>query len=392
MVRMGRRGDKAALYESAREPTGMREALERRWYDRLTEMPHLATLVTANLAQHEPYHRWMHYKQGFSPGLVRLFLKQTADTVSQDAQYQVLDPFSGSGTTVIECARRKISAIGTDALPWLTFLTRMTGSRLFPPLPDLDPDKTCENLANVLEEDIHRAALMLAVVRQFTTAGKINKGAPPLSGLFEQIIATMQEDLTTPLPSQPDCQVDDARSLASFDDASCGSVLCSPPYISQHDYRKIASPYETVYKLWYNESIASPDDTNLMASHPKSSPRHKRSELHHSAQAEARDHLIYIGEKKIARVVDEYFHDMKDFLQALRRVVVDGAECWIVIGGARPKGVYIPSDLILAEMAEKSGFTVESLCVARELVSPRRKFGHIGHVAPRETVLILSAS
>jgi len=388
---MGRRGDKAALYESASEPTGMREALERRWYDRLTAMPHLATLVTADLAQREPFHRWMHYKQGFSPGLIRLFLKETSTSPIRDVQYQVLDPFSGSGTTVIECARRKVNAIGIDALPWLTFLTRISGSRIFPPVPHFNADQPWECLADAIENDIHRAALMLAVVRQYTTAGKLNKGAAPLSNLLAQTLAMMQEDLTTPLPMQPNGRVDDARTLATLEDGSCGSVLCSPPYLSQHDYRKIASPYEMVYKHWYSDSIASRSVTNLMASHPKSSPRRKTNISHHPAEEEARNCLANLGERKIARVMDEYFQDMKDFLHAMRRVVVEDADCWIVIGGARPKGVYIPCDLILAEMAEKSGFKVESVCVARELVSPRRKFGRIGHVAPRETVLILSA-
>ncbi len=392
MAHMGRRGDKAASYASAGETTGMREALERRWYDRLTSMPHLATLVTGELAQREPFHRWMHYKQGFSPGLVRLFLKEVGTTISQHVQYQVLDPFSGSGTTAIECARRKVNAIGIDALPWLTFLTRMTGQRTFPPMPQLDLSLSWASLADMLKEDIHRATLMLAVARQYTTAGKLNKGAAPLANLFEQTAAMMQEDLSSPLPMQTSCHVDDAQSLTSLDDDSCGSVLCSPPYLSQHNYRKITAPYETVYKHWYDKTTDTLHSNSLVASHPHVASIGKKNASSHPAESEACEWLIKMGEKKLARVTHDYFHNMQRFLLAMRRVVVDGAPCWIVIGGARPKGVYIPSDLILAELAEKSGYTVESISVARDLVSSRRKFGLIGHIAPRESVLALTAN
>lgn len=59
----------------------------------------------------------------------------------------------------------------------------------------------------------------------------------------------------------------------------------------------------------------------------------------------------------------------------------------MVIGGARIKDVYVPSDLMVAEAAIQAGFGIQALRVARDLVTPRRKFGRIGFLSPRETVL-----
>ena len=61
----------------------------------------------------------------------------------------------------------------------------------------------------------------------------------------------------------------------------------------------------------------------------------------------------------------------------------------MIIGGARLKGVYIPSDLILAECASTFGFAVRSVRVARNLIDAGRKLGRLTNVGPREVLLVL---
>src|SRR3990172_12751891 len=118
---MGRRGRRAAVFAAVSEPTEAREALERRWRDRLIVEPKLATLVTAEGARREPFHRWLPYKQGFSPGLVRQFLGENQRTQKEWASHPVLDPFSGSGTCVVECAKYGVCAVGCEAIAALVF-------------------------------------------------------------------------------------------------------------------------------------------------------------------------------------------------------------------------------------------------------------------------------
>src|SRR3990172_6242018 len=190
---MGRRGRKAAAIAAAGEPTEAREALERRWRDRLACEPGLATLVTADGARREPFHRWVPYKQGFSPGLVRQFLGENPRTPKEWASHPILDPFSGSGTCVVECARHGVCAIGVEAIAALVFLTKAKFEREFPPLPETNEASMWQEIADRVELPVHHAALMLAVGRQFTTAGRANRGARPLEVVLAEVAAMMRD-------------------------------------------------------------------------------------------------------------------------------------------------------------------------------------------------------
>ncbi|MEJ0041971.1 MAG: DNA methyltransferase [Rhizomicrobium sp.] len=77
------------------------------------------------------YHRWYNFVLGFSDQLVSEVLADFS--VGPDAV--VLDPFCGTGTTVIECAKRGIRAIGIDANPFAVFAAQ-TKSKF-----DLDADR-----------------------------------------------------------------------------------------------------------------------------------------------------------------------------------------------------------------------------------------------------------
>jgi hypothetical protein len=66
-----------------------------------------------------------------------------------------------------------------------------------------------------------------------------------------------------------------------------------------------------------------------------------------------------------------------------------GAPGWIVLGGARLKDVYVPTDTIVADMAASGGFVVERIIAVRNLVPSGRKFGRLANVAPRESVIML---
>ena len=410
---MGRRGRKAAAIAAAGEPTEAREALERRWRDRLIVEPRLATLVTAEGGRREPFHRWIPYKQGFSPGLVRQFLGENPRTPKEWASHPVLDPFSGSGTCVVECAEHGVCAIGVEAIAALVFLAQAKFEREFPPLPpgaileSRTKASMWQEIADRVELPVHRAALMLAVGRQHTTAGRANRGARPLEVVLAEVAVMMRDDLFHPLPQVNRVEVGDARRITSIDDGAIGGILTSPPYLSRHDYTQITNPYETVYRYWHGEQVchccvsSGVSKTNRTAHRAvvherveqvRASPR-GRGEGHPSrtiaAAEEASEWLARIGQEKLANVVRGYIEDMTLVLRECHRVLAPGGACWMVVGGARIKDVYVPSDLMVAEIAEGCGFRVEAIRVARDLVGAARKFGRAGHIAPRESLLVI---
>lgn len=70
-----------------------------------------------------PIHRWFRYSAGFSALWVRTLIKQEANRGGKN----VLDPFAGSGTVLLEGESCAVNAVGIEAHP---FVARMTKAKL----------------------------------------------------------------------------------------------------------------------------------------------------------------------------------------------------------------------------------------------------------------------
>ncbi len=388
------------------EVTVAREAVERRWYSHIERESDLARLVTAHTNRSEPFHRWLVFKQAYSPELVRAFLDVATPAPP------VLDPFSGTGTFITECARQNVPAIGVEPLASLGFVTRGKSITSFPPAPEVADDADWRTISASLTHPCHLVALMCAVASRLTGDGRVNKNARPLSDCFRDACAMLEEDVIQPLPRANLVVRGDARRLEFLPDESIGGVLTSPPYLSRHDYTRVTAAYEDVYACWraiqdshHSEHAGYHVDDSLDAP-PMDSPAplrrsHTQVPAHGRARGrlrtgalpetvvEAAETLELIDKGKMARVVRGYFSDMLGMLGECRRVLRTGSVCWMVIGGARLHDVYIPTDTILAEYATTIGFDVDRIVVARNLIPGGRKFGHLTKVAPRESVVVL---
>ena len=60
-----------------------------------------------------PIHHWYRFVLSFPPHLVRQYLEK----FGLNDQSLVLDPFCGTGTTIVECKKNGIPAVGIEALP-----------------------------------------------------------------------------------------------------------------------------------------------------------------------------------------------------------------------------------------------------------------------------------
>jgi len=387
-MRGGRRKHSVAQTRIAGEPTGAREKVERAWYRRMTRESALARLVTASQARTEPFHRWLVFKQAFSPGLVRRFLDTAVHLGGATGDVPLLDPFSGTGTFVLECARNGVRAIGFEPLLASAFVTRVASAAHFPDLPNLDDCSSWQELAARLTEPLHQAALVCVVASQQTARGKLNKNSPPIIDALLHQAKIMEDDLRRPLSRQNSVLPGDGRTLDTLADASIGGILTSPPYLSRHDYTKLAQPYEDVYAFWYGSATGTKPHARQLPAHGKAHASNLRS-LSDPAVAEIVKTLSLIGEKRWARTVGAYFQGVFDSLHAFHRVLQPGCPCWIAIAGSRIKDVYIPTDTIVADVATTVGFSVKEILVARDVTPSRRRFGSLTGVAPRESLLIM---
>jgi hypothetical protein len=67
-----------------------------------------------------PVHRWYRFVLSYPPHLVRTYVERFGLT----AEDCVLDPFCGTGTTVVECMRQGIPSVGVEANPMAHFASK----------------------------------------------------------------------------------------------------------------------------------------------------------------------------------------------------------------------------------------------------------------------------
>src|SRR5713226_2577512 len=73
------------------------------------------------LAEDRPAHEWYRFVLSFPPHLVRQYL----DRFDIQKEHCVLDPFCGTGTTLVECKKRGVPSIGIEANPMAFFASQV---------------------------------------------------------------------------------------------------------------------------------------------------------------------------------------------------------------------------------------------------------------------------
>ncbi len=71
-------------------------------------------------AEDAPFHEWYRFVLSFPSHLVRQYLDEFGITPDQ----LVLDPFCGTGTTVVECKKLGVPSLGFEAHPWSQFVAK----------------------------------------------------------------------------------------------------------------------------------------------------------------------------------------------------------------------------------------------------------------------------
>ena len=78
-----------------------------------------ASLVNFTPTSDQPIHRWFRYREGYSTGLVKEFIKDLPRGSI------ILDPFCGAGTTLLAAREAGLPSIGLDVNPISTLVSRV---------------------------------------------------------------------------------------------------------------------------------------------------------------------------------------------------------------------------------------------------------------------------
>ncbi len=388
-----------------------------------------------------PVHRWWPYVQGYSAEFVAGVLAEQG--VGRGST--VLDPFAGSGTSLVEARRAGARAWGTELLAPAVLASRVkthlelvpshlaAGARQFlvaarrrrpGPLPFLRETRRQFSLAALGELTRLRDALppegspvadalRLAFGQILIPASRLHR-SPCLGydrraredgpGPFERFRAAvreMTEDLgvvraeRVRLGPPATVRQRDARD-GGWPQRSVDLAVTSPPYVNGMDY--VMNYKVDLAWLGYARSYG---DLRALRRVEVACDNLPRSE---TAAYVAIDHLPdpWLAEilprirENIRRkgtyrrddmhaVVHRYFSDIVPVLADVRRTLVPGGRFVVVVGDSLLAGTYVPGDLLLARIGAALGFSIVSVEVARSRRSGQRRSFEL-----RESVVTLA--
>ena len=391
----------------------------------LEEKYNYRRLVTPYRNRQEPVHRWLVFQHSYSRELVSNIIFE----LGADHMKKVLDPFCGSGTTMLSCKELGISAVGVDRLPLSVFssnvklrdypddgvieeeLTKLRngdGRPLGYPgsmdwgFPDIriiqslfSPDVEREIISlkwkinEISDRDI-RDLLLLGLISILETFSYSIKDGAFLRRVSDKKIP--DEGVTEHFRSRIKSMVEDIqrfnsslklveRSNDSFWSAIEGDarilpfksnyfdyVITSPPYLNRHDYTRV---YVMELALHFVKSFEELKKLRYgsLRSHVEARPTGLDSDgyMIPNRLSGIMDDLRKraLNNDKIIPMIKGYFEDIYLSLKELHRVTKEGGKVVFVIGNVRYSGVMIPVDMIVAEIGEQVGFKCDKIWIAR---------------------------
>ncbi len=387
-----------------------------------------------------PVHRWWPYVQGFSANFVGSVLAGAA----LPAGSTVVDPFAGSGTTLVEARRAGLRGVGRELLPPAALAARvktrfelapfdlaagarrlMRSARRAAPGPVPFLRETARHFRAAVLRDLLRIrdrlppegtrvadALRIAFARTLIPVSRLRRspclgyGRPDAEAshdVFAELnraVQVMQADLASLRteahrwgpPASVVCG--DARQLR-LPAGKVALAITSPPYVSGMDY---VNNYKIdLAWLGYARSYA---DLRALRTRLVACDNLGRGDVAGHLQTEdAPDpwlrEILRAIRANVARkgtyrrndvhgVVKRYFLDLLPVLRAVHRGLRPQGRLVLVVGDSLLAGTYVPADLLLARLGAAIGFRIASVDVARIRRSGQRRSFQL-----RETVVTL---
>ncbi len=344
-----------------------------------------------------PVYNWFYYKEGFSRDLVLKLIE-----MFNVRNGTILDPFCGVGTTNLACMEKGIDSIGFEVSPLSLFAAKVK-------VGDYDTEELRETLREIkkvkfrkvdrswvpsdirryfnthtfddvllfksfvrsIDDNFTRDFFKLGLISSATKCSYMYKDGsvlkvrkhpvPPFRKFYHHRMKRMIKDLEKLKIKECETVIrkGDARKL-KLENETIDFVITSPPYLNKIEYTKI---YRVEEFLFFK-----PDKK-----------RGVRSFIGMKAEPER----IF---PDLPDVANAYFADMSHVLSELYRVCKPGAKLAIVVGnGCFPDRV-VQSDILLSELAEKTGFKIRNIYVLNKRWCTRQRVIKVGEL--RESLLV----
>lgn len=166
----------------------------------------------------------------------------------------------------------------------------------------------------------------------------------------------------------------DARSVRENLPSRVDAVVTSPPYLNGTNYFR-----NTKIELWFLRMLSSKSDLRKFRDAAITSGINDvtKGKLNVARSSETRFRSTLLDktlgmlneaayDMRIPAMVENYFYDMHDVLAALPSVLNEDGVIAIDLGDSVYSGIHVPTQDILAEMLENSGFSLDETVVLRE--------------------------
>ena len=387
-----------------------------------------------------PVHRWWPYVQGYSAE----FVAGVIDAAQLSRGATVLDPFAGSGTTLVEARQAGAHALGTEllapavlaarvktefeldpralaraaervvararrrlpgALPFLRETRRQFDPRALRDLTRLRDSLPPEGdpLFNAVRLAFGRILIPSSRLHRSPCLGYGRTRSGPSISPFERFsdavgemvvdLASLDEDRRRWGP-RAEVVARDARA-GGWRPGSVALAVTSPPYVNGMDY--VMNYKVDLAWLGYARSYADLASLRRAQVACDNLPRREAAPYLDTSVVEdpwlaevlgrIRENLARKGTYRrndVHAIVHRYFADLCPVLDGVYRALAPGGRFVVVVGDSLLAGTYVPGDLLLARLGATRGFRIVSVEVAR-----RRRSGQRRSFELRESIVTL---
>ena len=184
-----------------------------------------------------------------------------------------------------------------------------------------------------------------------------------------------------------------AETYNKIKDKKVGLVIFSPPYANCFDYCE-------VYKLelWMGDFVLNYKDFKkyrdlAMRSHVNAKFVHVFENSNDKVDLIANLLACYnLWNKNIPDMVRGYFDDMENLLKKMHKLMVDNSKVYIIVANSGYKGILVPTDLLIADIAERTGYVVDEITQARKIRSSSQQMDELNgnyENLMRESIVVL---
>lgn len=395
----------------------------------VTNRPELAPSVHWMPAQRLPVHRWFRYREGFSPYLLDHFADSRfrfdpfcgcGTTLLESARRGVWSAGVDINPLATFLARTKTRRYTTGEARLVQSLAeealrsyRVLRPEACPPYPLLRKVFLPESLSALLrlkrfvsqvDNPRVRSLLKLAWLSILEDASNVfkegnglkyrNKVRHPeryvtlpdrvwipryfgpsvrafVEGLWLSKCREIAEDLTSGavrVTARPQVRTGSCLKRSLMPDEPIDLAVFSPPYANRFDYFEAFK-----MELWMGDFVKTAEDVSrLRAGSVRSNLAAKKFDGDESWDRlapflNAMDERASSVRMGIKRALQGYFHDMRILLRNLRESLARRGRVVIVVGNSAYARVIVPTDVLMARLAQEEGFRVRQVSVARHL-------------------------